>query len=48
MLANLGELLIIPINIRDGSIIAKGKGNEDWNSFAPYEAGRVLSSEMAK
>lgn len=34
--------------MRDGSIIAKGKGNEDWNSSAPHEAGKVLSRGMAK
>lgn len=48
MLANLGELLIIPINMRDGSVIAKGKGKGRLEFFCPYEAGRVLSSGMAK
>lgn len=46
--ANSGELLIIPINMRDGSIIARGKGNEDWNYSAPHGAGRVLSRRKAK
>lgn len=43
-----GERLIIPINMRDGSIIAVGKGNPDWNYSAPHGAGRVLSRTQAK
>lgn len=43
-----GELLIIPINMRDGSILAYGKGNEDWNMSAPHGAGRVLSRAEAR
>lgn len=43
-----GERLIIPINMRDGSIIATGKGNPDWNYSAPHGAGRVLSRTKAK
>jgi len=45
--ANKGEKLIIPINMRDGSIIAVGKGNSDWNYSAPHGAGRVLSRSKA-
>jgi tRNA-splicing ligase RtcB len=43
-----GELVIIPINMRDGSILAKGKGNEDWNYSGPHGAGRILSRSKAK
>ena len=46
--ANKGERVIIPINMRDGSIIAVGKGNEDWNSSAPHGAGRLMSRHKAK
>lgn len=46
--AQKGERLIIPINMRDGSIIATGKGNPDWNYSAPHGAGRVLSRSMAR
>ena len=46
--ANKGERVIIPINMRDGSIIAKGKGNEDWNNSAPHGAGRIMSRMKAK
>ncbi|MNW54459.1 RNA-splicing ligase RtcB [compost metagenome] len=46
--ANKGEKLIIPINMRDGSIIAIGKGNKDWNNSAPHGAGRILSRSKAK
>ncbi|MGM1044719.1 MAG: RtcB family protein [Bacillota bacterium] len=46
--AKKGEKLIIPINMRDGSIIAIGKGNEDWNNSAPHGAGRILSRSKAK
>ncbi|MDN3017434.1 RtcB family protein [Paenibacillus sp. BSR1-1] len=45
--AQKGERLIIPINMRDGSILAVGKGNEDWNYSAPHGAGRVLSRTKA-
>ncbi|MGG1676222.1 RtcB family protein [Neobacillus sp. NRS-1170] len=45
--AQKGERLIIPINMRDGSILAVGKGNEDWNNSAPHGAGRVLSRTKA-
>lgn len=46
--ANKNETLIIPINMRDGSIICKGKGNQDWNYSAPHGAGRRLSRSKAK
>ena len=46
--ANKGERVIIPINMRDGSIIAVGKGNEDWNNSAPHGAGRLMSRNKAK
>lgn len=43
-----GEKILIPINMRDGSIIAIGKGNKDWNYSAPHGAGRVLSRTEAR
>ncbi len=46
--AQKGEKLIIPINMRDGSLICIGKGNEDWNYSAPHGAGRVMSRTRAK
>lgn len=46
--AQKGELLLIPINMRDGSLICSGKGNEDWNYSAPHGAGRLLSRSSAK
>lgn len=46
--ANEGELLIIPINMRDGSLICEGKGNEDWLCSAPHGAGRLMSRAKAK
>lgn len=46
--AYAGEKLIIPINMRDGSILALGKGNPEWNYSAPHGAGRVLSRRKAK
>lgn len=42
------ELAIIPLNMRDGSLIVKGKGNPDWNSSGPHGAGRILSRSAAK
>lgn len=42
-----GERLIIPINMRDGSLIGIGKGNEDWNCSAPHGAGRLMSRHAA-
>lgn len=46
--ANKGEKLIIPINMRDGSLICVGKGNKDWNNSAPHGAGRIMSRSKAK
>jgi len=43
-----GEKLLIPINMRDGSIIAVGKGNPDWNYSAPHGAGRLFSRTKAR
>lgn len=43
-----GEKLIIPINMRDGSLICIGKGNPDWNCSAPHGAGRLMSRGEAK
>jgi len=45
--AKLGEKLLIPINMRDGSLICIGKGNEDWNLSAPHGAGRLMSRSAA-
>ncbi len=42
------EKLLIPINMRDGSLICIGKGNEDWNYSAPHGAGRLMSRSKAK
>lgn len=46
--AHKGEKVLIPINMRDGSIIAIGKGNPEWNYSAPHGAGRVMSRATAK
>jgi len=46
--AQKGERLIIPINMRDGSLICLGKGNPDWNYSAPHGAGRLLSRRQAR
>lgn len=46
--ARAGELLLIPINMRDGSLICIGEGNEDWNCSAPHGAGRLFSRGEAK
>lgn len=46
--AKEGELVLIPMNMRDGCIIGIGKGNEDWNCSAPHGAGRVMSRTKAK
>ena len=43
-----GERLIIPLNMRDGSLICRGKGNDDWNNSAPHGAGRIMSRRKAK
>ncbi len=46
--AKKGEKVLIPINMRDGSILAVGKGNEAWNRSAPHGAGRLFSRGEAK
>jgi RNA-splicing ligase RtcB len=46
--AKKDERLLIPINMRDGSIICRGKGNRDWNFSAPHGAGRIMSRSLAK
>ena len=46
--AREGEKLLIPINMRDGSLLCLGKGNEDWNFSAPHGAGRLMSRAQAK
>ncbi len=45
--AQKGEKLLIPINMRDGSLICIGKGNPDWNCSAPHGAGRIMSRSEA-
>lgn len=45
--AQKGEQVIIPMNMRDGSLICTGKGNKDWNYSAPHGAGRILSRSQA-
>ncbi len=46
--AHSGEKVLIPINMRDGSVLAVGKGNPDWNYSAPHGAGRLMSRTKAK
>lgn len=46
--AEAGEKLLIPINMRDGSLVCIGKGNDDWNRSAPHGAGRLMSRAQAK
>ncbi len=46
--AKKDELLLIPINMRDGCILGKGKGNDEWNQSAPHGAGRIMSRSKAK
>ncbi|MCI8282645.1 MAG: RtcB family protein [Lachnospiraceae bacterium] len=46
--ARMGERLLIPVNMRDGSLVCVGKGNEDWNQSAPHGAGRLMSRSKAK
>jgi len=45
--ARLGERLLIPINMRDGSLLCAGRGNDDWNQSAPHGAGRLMSRSEA-
>lgn len=46
--AHKGEKVLIPINMRDGSVLAVGRGNPEWNDSAPHGAGRVMSRTKAK
>ena len=46
--AHKGEKVLIPINMRDGSVLAVGKGNSEWNYSAPHGAGRLMSRFKAK
>lgn len=46
--AHAGEKVLIPINMRDGSVIAVGRGNPEWNYSAPHGAGRIMSRAKAK
>ena len=46
--AKKDEIVLIPINMRDGSLICKGLGNEDWNCSAPHGAGRLMSRKKAR
>lgn len=46
--AQKGERLLIPVNMRDGSLLCTGKGNADWNYSAPHGAGRLMSRSEAK
>jgi len=46
--ARAGERVLIPMNMRDGSLLCTGRGNEDWNCSAPHGAGRLMSRSAAK
>lgn len=46
--AHEGEKVLIPLNMRDGSVLAVGKGNPEWNYSAPHGAGRIMSRSQAK
>lgn len=46
--AHKGEKVLIPINMKDGSVLAVGKGNPEWNYSAPHGAGRLMSRTKAK
>lgn len=46
--AHQGERVLIPINMRDGSVLAVGKGNAEWNQSAPHGAGRIMSRIKAR
>lgn len=46
--AKKGEIFLLPMNMRDGSFICRGKGNPDWNYSAPHGAGRILSRTQAR
>lgn len=46
--AQKDELVIIPMNMRDGSLICRGKGNPNWNYSGPHGAGRLMSRSQAR
>ena len=46
--AHAGEKVLIPMNMRDGSVLARGRGNPEWNYSAPHGAGRIMSRTKAK
>ena len=46
--AHKGEKVLIPLNMRDGSVLAVGRGSEEWNYSAPHGAGRIMSRTKAK
>ena len=46
--AGRDEMLLIPMNMRDGCLLCRGLGNEDWNCSAPHGAGRLMSRSAAK
>lgn len=46
--AHEGDLIILPLNMRDGCLLARGKGNRDWNKTAPHGAGRTMSRNKAR
>lgn len=46
--AKAGEIMVIPLNMRDGILICEGKGNADWNESAPHGCGRLYSRSQAK
>ena len=46
--AHEGEKVLIPINMRDGSVLATGRGNPEWNYSAPHGAGRIMSRTAAR
>ena len=46
--AHKGEVVLIPVNMRDGSVLAVGKGNPEWNESAPHGAGRLMSRSKAR
>ncbi len=48
IVAHKDELVLIPINMRDGSVLARGKGNPEWNCSAPHGAGRLMSRTKAR
>lgn len=46
--AKKDQMLLIPINMKDGCLVCRGKGNDDWNQSAPHGAGRIMSRSKAK